>query len=206
MWTICPRSWSRSGRPHRRSAKAGGRAAQENGPRSRSACGLDKDARREAVRLTTWHAERKAYAEYVAIIWRLLDLTPADFDPGKFKITELIPPKSLGPLNSLWDLQHYVIGRAPGGLVLAEDGSLDWDRSFRTVDYFSALRSISVRNNVQSEARAAARGFHRRANSARDLRRSSCRISRSRCRLLWRDAAHQALILARGRRASLHAC
>ena len=69
--------------------------------------------------------------------------------PGKFKITELIPPKSLGPLNSLWDLRHYVTGRAPGGLVLAEDGSLDWERSFRTVDYFPALRSISVRNNVQ---------------------------------------------------------
>ena len=112
--------------------------------------GLDKDARREGVRLAAWRAERKAYSEYVAIIWRLLDLTPADFDPGRFKMAELIPPKSLGPLNSLWDLRHYVTGRAPGGLVLAEDGSLDWDRSFRTVDYFSALRSISVRNNVQS--------------------------------------------------------
>ena len=47
-------------------------------------------------------------------------------------MTELIPPKSLGPLNSLWDLRHYVTGRAPGGLVVAADGSLDWERSFHT--------------------------------------------------------------------------
>src|SRR5665213_3125158 len=96
-----------------------------------------------------WAADRKSYAEYVAIISRLLSRSPADFDPGQFKMTELIPPKSLGPLNSLWDLRHYVTGRVPGGLVVAADGSLDWERSFRTVDYFTALRSISVRNNVQ---------------------------------------------------------
>ena len=148
--------------------------------------GLDKDARREAVRLAAWRAERKAYAEYVAIIWRLLDLTPADFDPGRFKIAELIPPKSLGPLNSLWDLRHYVTGRAPGGLVLAADGSLDWDRSFRTVDYFTALRSISVRNNVQSGI------------APRPVDFIAVRIPERNAVLLWRDEDHQALILARG--------
>ncbi len=100
--------------------------------RNRSAAGLDKDVRRELnMRLAAWRAERKAYGEYVDVIWRLLDLKPADFDPGKFKISELIPPKSLGPLNSYWDLRHYVTGRAPGGLVATEDGSLDWERSFR---------------------------------------------------------------------------
>lgn len=148
--------------------------------------GLDKDARREVVRLTTWRAERRAYAEYVAIIRRLLDLTPADFDPGRFKMPELIPPKSLGPLNSLWDLRHYVTGRAPGGLVLGEDGSLDWDRSFQTVDYFSALRSISVRNNVQPGLAPQPVDF------------IAVRIPERDAILLWRDDAHQALILARG--------
>ena len=148
--------------------------------------GLDKDARREAVQLASWRAERKAYAEYVAIIWRLLDLKPADFDPGKFKMTELIPPKSLGPLNSLWDLRHYVTGRAPGGLVVAEDGSLDWDRSFRTVDYFSALRSISVRNNVQPGLAPKPVDF------------IAVRIPDRNAVAVWRDDAHQALILARG--------
>ena len=148
--------------------------------------GLDKDARREVVRLTTWRAERRGYAEYVAIIRRLLDLTPADFDPGRFKMPELIPPKSLGPLNSLWDLRHYVTGRAPGGLVLREDGSLDWDRSFQTVDYFSALRSISVRTNVQSGLAPQPVDF------------IAVRIPERDAVLLWRDDAHQALILARG--------
>ena len=148
--------------------------------------GLDKDARREAVQLASWRAERKAYADYVAIIWRLLGLTPADFDPGQFKMTELIPPKSLGPLNSLWDLRHYVTGRAPGGLVVAADGSLDWERSFRTVDYFTALRSISVRNNVQAGVAPKPVDF------------IAVRIPDRNAVLVWRDDAHQALILARG--------
>jgi hypothetical protein len=149
--------------------------------------GLDKDARREIVRLNAWRADRKAYSEYIAIIWRLLDLKPADFDPGKFKMTELIPPKSLGPSNSMWDLRHYVTGRAPGGLVVAEDGSLDWDRSFHTVDYFSALRSISVRNNVQPGL------------APKPLDFIAVRIPDRNAVLIWRDDAHQALILTRGR-------
>ena len=148
--------------------------------------GLDKDARREMVRLNAWREERKTYSEYVAIIWRLLDLKPSDFDPGKFKITELIPAKSLGPLNSLADLRHYVTGRAPGGLAVAEDGSFDWDRSFRTVDYFSALRSISVRNNVQPGVAPKPVDF------------VAVRIPDRNAVLLWRDDAHQALISTRG--------
>lgn len=147
--------------------------------------GLDKDARRDIVQLAAWRAERKAYAEYVAIIWRLLDLKPADFDPGKFKIAELIPPKSLGPLNSLWDLRHYVTGLAPGGLVVGRDGTLDWERSFLTEDYFSALRSISVRNNVQPGL------------SPKPIDFIAVRIPDRNAVLLWRDDQHQVLILAR---------
>ncbi len=113
--------------------------------------GQDDIAHREVRRLDSWRGERKAYADYAAPIRRLLDLSPADFDPGKFKMDELIPRKSLGPLNSLWDLQHYAVGPAAGGLTLAPDGSLDLDHSFRTIDYFSALTSISVRNNLQKE-------------------------------------------------------
>jgi hypothetical protein len=161
--------------------------------------GLDKDARRDGVRLGSWRAERKAYGEYVAVIWRLLDLKPADFDPGKFKISELIPPKSLGPLNSYWDVRHYVTGRAPGGLVTAGDGSLDWERSFQTVDYLSALRSISVRNNVQPGLAPKPVDF-----IAVRIRREKLTTLPAEDQpdrdavLIWSDAAHQALILARG--------
>jgi hypothetical protein len=167
---------------------------------SQISLGLDKDARRDAVHLTAWRAERKNYAEYVATIWRLLNITPADFDPGKFKMDELIPAKSLGPLNSFWDLRHYVTGRAPGGLALREDGSLDWDRSFRTVDYLSALRSLAIRNNVQAGVAPQPIDFiavriPREAVAAAVP--SGDQPDRDAI-LLYRDAAHQALILARG--------
>ena len=163
------------------------------------ALGMDKDARREAVRLTTWRTERKAYAEYVAILWRLLELTPADFDPGRFKMTELIPPKSLGPPNTLSDLRHYVTGRAPGGLAIREDGSLDWDRSFRTVDYLAALRSLAVRNNVQAGVARQPVDFIAVRVPRETLVRLPPESQPDRdAILLWRDDAHQALILARG--------
>ena len=148
--------------------------------------GLDKEARREGVRLTTWRTERRGYAEYSEIVGRLLALTPADFDPGRFKITQLIPPKSLGPANSLWDLRHYVTGLGPDGLVLREDGSLDFERSFRTIDYLSSMRSISVRNNVQAGLAPQPVDF------------IAVRIPERDAVLLWRDAEHQALILTRG--------
>src|SRR5262249_49575386 len=81
--------------------------------------GLDKIARRAASRLDSLTAERREYRDYAETIRRLLDLQPSDFDPGKFKIDDLIPRKSLGPKNSIGDLQHYVAGPAVGGLVLA---------------------------------------------------------------------------------------
>jgi hypothetical protein len=161
--------------------------------------GLDKDARRDTVRLAAWRAERKAYAEYVAIIWRLLDLAPADFDPGRFKLSELIPTKSLGPLNSIWDLRHYVTGRAPGGLAIREDGSLDWDRSFRTVDYFSALRSLAIRNNVQRGVAPQPVDFIAVRIPRETLTELPPEAQPDRDGVLvWRDDAHQGLILARG--------
>ena len=150
------------------------------------ALGLDKDARREGVRLTSWKAERRGYSEYAEIVGRLLALTPADFDPGRFKMAQLIPPKSLGPVNSLWDLRHYVTGLGPDGLVLREDGSLDSGRSFRTIDYLSSLRSISVRNNVQAGLAPQPVDF------------IAVRIPERDAILLWRDAEHQALLLTRG--------
>ncbi len=93
----------------------------------------------------------REYSSYAAAMSRLLGLDPSDFDPGKFKIEELIPPRSLGPSNSIHDLAHYVTGPGPNGMVLGADGSLDLEKSFRTVDYFAALSALSVRNNVQKE-------------------------------------------------------
>jgi hypothetical protein len=113
------------------------------------AAGLDQQAKREMNRLETWKAEERGYSAYVAVMTRLLSLQASDFDPGKFKTEDLIPRRSLGERNSMDDLRHYVVGLAPGGMVVSDDGSLDMQLSFRHVDYFAALSAIHVRNNVQ---------------------------------------------------------
>lgn len=115
---------------------------------------LNRAATRVSRKLAMLEEDRRDYAAYAATITRLLKLTPADFDPGKFKLTEVIPARSLGPSNSLWDLQNYVTGPGPQGFVLTADGKFDWERSFTRVNYFEALHGIGVRNKVQSAVSA----------------------------------------------------
>ena len=55
----------------------------------------------------------------------------------------------MGDRNTIYELQNYVVGLGPDGLVLNSDGSLNVERSFVRVDYFSLLQGIAVRNNVQ---------------------------------------------------------
>jgi hypothetical protein len=145
--------------------------------------GLDDEAARQFNRLETWKSEAREYSAYTATMRRLLRLDPADFDPGKFRIEDLIPRKSLGEPNSIYDLQHYVTGIAPEGLGLGPDGSLDQERSFRHVDYFTGLSQISVRNNVQKDV------------GARPIDFISVAVKNS--VWLWRSADRQALIETR---------
>ena len=111
--------------------------------------GMDLDAKRQVARLDHWKEEERTYSEYVATMRRLLALDPADFDPGKFRMEDLIPKRSLGEPNSLYDLQNYAVGPAQTGMVLNADGRLDLEHSIRRIDYFPALSSIAVRNVVQ---------------------------------------------------------
>jgi hypothetical protein len=111
----------------------------------------DQAVRREVSRLESWKAEERGYTAYVDTMTRLLAIQASDFDPGKFKTEDLIPRRSLGEPNSVEDLRHYVVGLGSGGLVVAGDGSLDMQRSFRYIDYFAALNAIRVRNNVQKQ-------------------------------------------------------
>jgi hypothetical protein len=113
--------------------------------------GSDKEARRAAAQVDSWRAECLAYQRYGSVMRRLLALTAADFDLGNFKMEELIPARSLGLENSVYDLQHYVVGMSPGGLILGNNDALNFEKSFRTIDYFPALTALSVRNNVQKE-------------------------------------------------------
>lgn len=55
----------------------------------------------------------------------------------------------MGEHNNIKELQNYVVGLAPAGLALAPDGSLDAERSFARVNYFTLLGGARVRNNVQ---------------------------------------------------------
>jgi len=147
---------------------------------------MELDHERQLNRLETWKAEERTYSTYVATINRLLGLDPADFDPGKFNMEDLIPRRSLGEANSIRDLQHYIAGPAATGLAVASDGSLDWERSFRYVDYFPALSAISVRNNVQKGVGPQPVDFIAvKAGIKNDAL------------WLWRDPDHQALILTR---------
>ncbi|MBV8855334.1 MAG: alkaline phosphatase family protein [Acidobacteria bacterium] len=111
--------------------------------------GRDREARREFARLDSWSADEREYAAYLQTLADLLTLDPARLNPSAVVIENLIPKGAMGDHNTLHELQNYVVGPAPGGLVLAPDGSLDMEKSFRRVNYFSLLGDISVRNNVQ---------------------------------------------------------
>lgn len=145
--------------------------------------GLDDAAARKVSHLERARDDLRGYTAYNTVMRRLLYLDPADFDPGKFKVDELIPRKSLSERNSIHDLQNYIVGLSPDGLTLAPNGSLDMERSFRHVDYFSALAGISVRNNVQKDVAARPIDFIAAADGNSIL--------------LWRSANRQARIETR---------
>jgi hypothetical protein len=161
--------------------------------------GLDKDARRELDKLDKWKSDERADAQYVSILEKLLRLGSKDFDPVKFRMEDVIPVKSLGEVSSIYDLQNYVVGPAEHGMVLAADGSLDMEKSFRRVNYFSSLSAISVRNNVQ------------KGISSRPVESIAVRVPRESLRQafpeegesigdgvwIWRSAEKQALILTK---------
>ncbi|MEA2175027.1 MAG: Type phosphodiesterase / nucleotide pyrophosphatase [Blastocatellia bacterium] len=113
--------------------------------------GLDKEAMRASARLESWLEDERQYAAYARTLVNLLALRPDSFDPSHLKIEDLIARGTMGDHNSIYELQNYVVGIAPGGFVLKPDGTLDMSRSFARVDYFALLREVAVRNNVQPE-------------------------------------------------------
>jgi hypothetical protein len=112
--------------------------------------GRDRQARREYARLDSWRGDERDYTAYVQSLANILALDPARFDAEAVQIEDLIPKGAMGDHNTLHDLQNYVVGPAPTGLALAPDGSLDMERSFARVNYFSLLGDVTVRNNVQA--------------------------------------------------------
>lgn len=111
--------------------------------------GLDDQKKRVFAKLEKWEGQEKDYTEFAQKLATLLALRKETFNPAKVKVSDVIARNAMGERNSIFQLQNYVVGVAPGGLVLDTRGSLDLQKSFIRVNYFSLLRDISVRNNVQ---------------------------------------------------------
>ena len=111
--------------------------------------GLDDAAKRVYVQLDRWQHEQRQYTEYVQALQALLTLSSEAFSLSKGKIATLIPATSMGDRNTIHQLQNYVVGLAPDGFVLHDDGSLNVQKSFVRIDYFALLHGVAVRNNVQ---------------------------------------------------------
>jgi len=113
--------------------------------------GADKKARREMTEAASWETEKKAYQYYLDHIQALLALKPDAEHPLNTSISHLMPELALGDQNSVFDLQNYVAGPGPRGLVLDQNGQIDEAQSFRHVNYFPLLASQRVRNVPQRE-------------------------------------------------------
>ncbi|HYL74099.1 MAG TPA: alkaline phosphatase family protein [Bryobacteraceae bacterium] len=105
-------------------------------PEQRNA-GLDKASRRLAVQMESWRNQERRYTEYTDKLAKILALQPADFEKRRIPAGDLIPERAMGDANTIYDLQNYVVGAAPGG-------------GFQTIDYFPLLASLAVKNNVQA--------------------------------------------------------
>ncbi|MBM3801307.1 MAG: alkaline phosphatase family protein [Acidimicrobiia bacterium] len=111
---------------------------------------LDKGQKaRLSLQLSMSQADVREYSAYSRVLANLLSLRPESFDPSRWKIHELIPPKSMGEINSVYNLQNYVVGLASRGLMLDSHGSLDTQKSYVRIDYFQVLKDLRTRNNVQ---------------------------------------------------------
>ncbi len=111
--------------------------------------GIDQAKRRVIALYEIAQRTESQYRAYLASVGRLLSLDPDTFDPKRVRVEELIAPGAMGDQNSVYDLQNYVVGLSPEGLVLGPDGTLDLDASLSRVNYLELFTRQTVRNNVQ---------------------------------------------------------
>lgn len=124
-------------------------AQQKKFTREETAAGLNDNAKRVCAWMDIWLGQDQSYSAYAATLANLLALKKEGFVPAKLKVETLIARRAMGDQNTFHQLQNYVVGIAPGGLVVKSDGSLDMERSFVRINYFSLLQNETVRNNVQ---------------------------------------------------------
>jgi hypothetical protein len=111
--------------------------------------GLDDASKRIFVQLERWQKERQEYGDYALTLQNLLSLSSEAFSPSKVKIADVIPKMAMGDRNTIHELQNYVVGLGPNGIVVNPDGSLNVDQTLVRIDYFALLHGVTVRNNVQ---------------------------------------------------------
>ncbi len=102
--------------------------------------GRDDQKKRVYAQLERWMSQEKSYTEYTRTLSNLLALRKETFVADKpkldkLKIEDLIAKQAMGERNSVYELQNYIVGLAPGGLQVKPDGSLDMLNSFKRVDY-----------------------------------------------------------------------
>jgi hypothetical protein len=122
---------------------------QEAAPEAEDGTPRGEEKLRAFARLDSSEADERDYREYARTLTNLLALRRETFDPRALKIEDVIAKGAMGTPNSVHDLQNYVVGLAPDGPVLAQDGSLDSEKSFVRVNYFRLLHEVALRNNVQ---------------------------------------------------------
>lgn len=111
--------------------------------------GIDKDARRNAARAQIERRDETDYREYLRVLSNLLALKREFFDPRKLKIEDYIARGAMGERNDIYKLQNYIVGLTEKGLTLNADGDIDFEQSFRRVNYFQLFYEQAVRSNVQ---------------------------------------------------------
>jgi hypothetical protein len=114
------------------------------------AAGRDQQARRQRAWRESCQKNKSGYASWARSLESLLKLDSTTLESGRVKAHVLIPERIMADANTIHDLQNYVTGPGPEGLVLNEDGTLDMAKSFRSMDYFKLLSNVRVRNVVQA--------------------------------------------------------
>ncbi len=111
--------------------------------------GVDKEARRIFAQSEIAKQDIIRYRNYLRVLSNLFALKRETFNPKKIKIEDYIAKNSMGERNSVYDLQNYIVGLSAQGLITDAKGEIDFERSFKRINYPDFIQSQTVRNNVQ---------------------------------------------------------
>ena len=111
--------------------------------------GLNDKAMRVSVQVENAAQDEIRYREYLRVLSNLLSLNRDFFRPKEMKIEDYIAHGAMGTRNSIYDLQNYVVGLADQGLTLKANDEIDFEKSFKRVNYLDLFKSQNVTNNVQ---------------------------------------------------------